>query len=123
VTVGAPHTALPNTVRWALNAARPRSHGLGCRSDPTQTPGLIVRAYGHAVYLAARTANYATGISAKSRYTHLVRRVYLAWRTGRIRGTAVHYWCGGSTYDAYLSHDPTRELCFMCQARYARYGP
>jgi hypothetical protein len=110
-------------IRWALNSARPRHNGPGCRSDPPQTPGVITQSYGYTVTLAARSLPYATGYHERAKYSHIVRRVYLAWRGGVIVGAAVHYWCGNSSYDVAMTDEPTREVCFMCQARYARFGP
>ncbi len=113
MTPGAPGTALPDRIRWALAAASGPSRACRGREWPVDR----LESCGYVVTLTRHHLPYGSSAHAAARYTHLVRYVWLCWHQGRPVAARVRWWCGSccdsTTFG--LTAEPTREICPMCQ--------
>lgn len=121
MTPGAPYTALPYPVRWALNVASATPRGPGSRlARPEPRDRVQCREY--VVTLARTHLPYGTSAHGRARYAHLVRHYWIAWHRGRPVAARAQWWCGAvcDSTTLMLTAEPARELCPMCQFTIAR---
>lgn len=109
------HRALNQAMRFtvASHCGRERFPSYSYR------PGVVTRYYGYSVTMASDHAPFAVSRQRPSRRPHLVRALFLAWKSGELAGAVAICWCGTKLVVPELLNEIPDDyaMCRSCEFR------